>query len=318
LTTTSTFTGFKIASLIGSAKYDYKGKYLFSGNIRYDGSSRFGADYKFGLFGGVSGAWRISEEEFLKPIEVISDLKIRASIGVVGVQPTSDFAALSLYSSPGAPGAYNGGASIRPSQIPNPQLTWEQTQQIGFGLDFGLFNNRITVAADYYKKKTTKLLLDRALPANSGFANIRENGGRLDGQGVELELSTVNLDLDNSLRWTTSFNVAWTKNELKELTNGATRILNDHIVGKPTNVLYTFKYAGVNPADGRPMFYDVNDNLTYVPLEGRDDRIVGYGNPDFYGGLTNTLDFKGFTLDFMFQYQYGNSSYLQTAQLKIN
>ncbi|RZK76808.1 MAG: TonB-dependent receptor [Pedobacter sp.] len=315
LTTTSTFTGFKIASLIGSAKYDYKGKYLLAGNIRYDGSSRFGADYKFGLFGGVSGAWRISEEEFLKPIEFISDLKLRASIGVVGAQPTSDFAPLSLYSSPGSAGAYNGAASIRPSQIPNPQLTWEETQQIGVGLDFGLFDNRITVAADYYKKKTTKLLLDRALPANSGFATIRENGGRLDGQGVELELSTVNLDLEGGFRWTTSFNVAWAKNELKELTNGATRIGSTHFIGKPTNALFTFRYAGVNPADGRPMFYDINNNITYVPLAGTDDVIVGYGNPDFYGGLTNTLDYKGFTLDFMFQYQYGNSSYLQTGQI---
>jgi TonB-linked SusC/RagA family outer membrane protein len=315
LTTTSTFGGYKIASLIGSAKYDYKGKYLISGNLRYDGSSRFGAEYRFGLFGGVSAGWRMTEEEWMKPLTFIDDLKIRLNYGVVGVQPTTDFNALSLYSSPGATGAYNGGASIRPNNIPNPELTWEETQQIGGGIDFAFFGSRLSGSVDYYKKKTTKLLLDRTLPSNSGFGSIRENGGRLDGQGIDVELTTVNLDMDNGFRWSTSFNVAWTKNELKALNNGATRIGNTYIVGKPTNILYSFRYAGVNPADGRPMFYDVNNNITYLPLANTDDTILGYGNPDFYGGLTNTLDFKGFTLDFMFQYQYGNSSYLQTAQI---
>jgi len=317
LTTTSTFTQYKIASLIGSLKYDYKSKYLFSGSLRYDGSSRFGNDYKFGLFGGVSGGWRISQEEFLKNSKIISELKLRGSFGVVGTQPTTDFGALALYGSPGSTGAYNGGGSIRPTQLANPELTWEQTQQTGLGLDFGFLNNRITGAIDVYKKKTTKLLLDRALPSNSGFTSIRENGGRLDGKGLDFELTTVNLDMSNGFKWTTTFNIAFFKNKLIELNNGATRIGNTQIVGYPTNILYTFKYAGVNPADGRPMYYDKNENLTYVPVAGvnADDRIIGYGNPKAFGGFGNTFSFKGFSLDVLFQYQYGNSSYLQTAQI---
>ncbi|RYF21651.1 MAG: TonB-dependent receptor [Flavobacteriales bacterium] len=313
--TTSTFTGFKIASLIGSVNYDYKGKYLLTGNLRYDGSSRFGADYKFGLFGGVSAGWRITEEEFMKPITFLSDLKLRGNFGVVGTQPTTDFGAIALYTSPGAGGAYNGAAAIRPSQIANPLLTWEQTQQIGLGLDFGILNNRITGAIDIYQKKTTKLLLDRTLPINSGFTSVRENGGRLDGKGLDLELSTVNLDFKDGFKWVTTFNIAFFRNKLIELNNGATRIGNSHIVGSPTNILYTFRYAGVNPADGRPMFYDVNNNITYVPLANQDDTIVGFGNPNSFGGLSNTFSYKGVSLDVMFQYQYGNSSYLQTAQI---
>lgn len=318
VSTTSTFTGFKLASYIGSLRYDYKGKYLLSGNVRYDGSSRFGADQKFGLFGGVSGGWRISAEDFMKSLEFVSDLKLRGSFGVVGVQPTSDFGALSLYNSPGATGAYNGAASIRPSQLANPNLTWEQSQQVGAGLDFGLFNNRITASVDVYQKKTTKLLLNRVLPTNSGFTSITENGGRLDGKGLEIELNTVNVDA-GGFKWTTMFNISFNKNKLKELNNGATRIGTNYIVGEPTNLLYSFKYAGVNPADGRPMFYDKNNNITYVPvanaLGNGDDRILGNANPTSYGGFGNTFSYKGLTLDVMFQYQYGNSSYLQTAQI---
>ncbi|WP_082434936.1 TonB-dependent receptor [Pedobacter sp. Hv1] len=315
LTTTSTFTGFKIASLIGNVKYDYKGKYLFTGNIRYDGSSRFGADYKFGLFGGASAGWRIKGEEFLKSVDFLSDLKLRGSFGVVGTQPGSDFGAISLYNSPGAAGAYNGLASIRPSQLANPLLTWEQQQQIGLGLDMGFFNNRITAAVDIYKKKTTKLLLDRTLPSNSGFTSIRENGGRLDGKGIDIELNTINLDLENGFKWTTMFNIAFFRNKLIELNNGAQRIGTSYIVGKPTNILYSFEYAGVNAADGRPMFYDVNGNITYVPLANTDDRILGYANPSSFGGFGNTFSYKGLTLDVLFQYQYGNSTYLQTGQI---
>ena len=317
LTTTSTFTQYKIASIIGSLKYDYKSKYLFSSNLRYDGSSRFGNDYKFGLFGGVSGGWRISQEEFLKNSKLVSELKLRASFGVVGTQPTTDFGALALYGSPGSTGAYNGGGSIRPTQLANPELTWEQTQQTGVGLDFGFFNNRITGAVDLYKKKTTKLLLDRTLPTNSGFTSIRENGGQLDGKGLDVEINTVNLDLENGFKWSSTFNIAFFKNKLISLNNGATRIGNTYIVGQPTNILYTFKYAGVNPADGRPMFYDKNNNITYIPVAGvdADDRIIGFANPKSFGGFGNTFSYKGVSLDILFQYQYGNSSYLQTAQI---
>lgn len=313
--TTSTFTQFKIASLIGNVKYDYKGKYLISGNLRYDGSSRFGANYKFGLFGGVSAGWRITEENFMKSAEFVSDLKLRASYGVVGVQPTSDFGAISLYNSPGAGGAYNGAASIRPSQLANPLLTWEETAQTGLGLDFGFFNNRITGAIDIYKKKVTKLLLDRTLPINSGFTTIRENGGRLDGKGLDFELTTINFDTEGGFKWSTTFNIAFYRNKLIELNGGAQRIGNTFIVGQPTNILYTFAYAGVNPADGRPMFYDANNNITYVPVAGRDDRIIGFGNPSSFGGFGNNFSYKGLSLDVLFQYQYGNASYLQTGQI---
>jgi TonB-linked SusC/RagA family outer membrane protein len=319
VSTTSTFTGFKLASFIGSLRYDYKGKYLLSGNLRYDGSSRFGADQKFGMFGGVSAGWRISDEEWLKSAEFLSDLKIRASYGVVGVQPIGDFQALSLYSSPGAIGAYSGGASIRPTQLSNPNLTWEQSKQTGLGLDFGFFNNRVTGAVDVYQKVTNRLLLNRVLPLNSGFSSVLENGGRLDGKGIDFELTTVNFDSPKGFRWSTSFNIAFTKNKLKELNAGATRIGTSYIVGEPTNILYSFKYAGVNPADGRPMFYDKNNNITYTPVANSngtgDDRILGYNNPTSYGGLGNTFSYRGLTLDVMFQYQYGNSSYLQTGQI---
>lgn len=319
LTTTSTYTGFKIASLIGSVKYDYKGKYLFSGNVRYDGSSRFGANYKFGWFGGASAGWRLSSEDFLKSAEWLSDLKLRASYGVVGTQPINDFQSMTLYSSPGSSGAYNGDATIRQSQIGNPLLTWEQTAQTGLGVDFAFFKNRVFGSIDIYQKRTSKLLLNRVLPGNSGFSSVFENAGKLNGKGLDFEITTVNLDMDNGFRWSTTFNIALTKNKVVEVNSGADRNGTNTIVGQPSDALWTFKYAGVNPADGRPMYYDKNNNITYNPVANDkgngDDRIIGFNNPTSYGGFGNTFSYKGLTLDVLFQYQYGNSSYLQSAQL---
>jgi TonB-dependent starch-binding outer membrane protein SusC len=132
---TSIFTGYKLAGYFVNLKYDFKDKYLLSVTGRYDGSSRFGADQRYGLFYGISGGWRISSESFLSDVTFISDLKLRASYGVVGVQPLGDFQSLDLY---GNGGQYNNLAGIRPSQLGNPNLTWEQAATIDLGLDFAV------------------------------------------------------------------------------------------------------------------------------------------------------------------------------------
>ncbi|WP_113660954.1 SusC/RagA family TonB-linked outer membrane protein [Pedobacter nanyangensis] len=310
----STFTGYKIASLIGNINYDYKGKYLLTGNLRYDGSSRFGADQKFGLFGGVSAGWRISGEDFMKSVSFVNDLKLRASYGVTGVQPTADFGALTLFTSGGAAGAYNGGGSLRPSQLGNAALSWEASKQLGAGLDFSLFGGRLSGAFDVFKKNNTKLLLSRTLPANSGFTGITENAGEVESKGIETELTSVNINTKSGFKWSTSFNIAFVKNKLLSLNAGATRIGNSYIVGEPLNVLWTYRYAGVNPADGRAMYYDKNNNITYQPVTA-DQTKIGDSNPNFYGGFINTFSYKGLTLDVMFQYQYGNHAYIQTQQV---
>ncbi|MGM9476418.1 SusC/RagA family TonB-linked outer membrane protein [Pedobacter sp. GSP4] len=310
--TTSTFTGYRSAGVLGNLKYDYKGKYLFSTNLRYDGSSRFGDNKKFGLFYGVSGGWRIIDEEFMKGLTFVSDLKLRASYGETGVQPLDNFGSLALYGNGGQYGNPGLAGGLRPTQLPNPDLTWEVSKQLNFGLDLGLLKNRITLSFDIYRKTNSDLILARTLPGDSGFGSINENAGEARTEGIEFDLNTVNLEGD--FRWTTNFNIAFNRNKLLKLNNGLTNIQDFvYTVGMPLSQIYTFKYAGVNPADGRAMFYDINNNITYNPTNA-DRFFIGDQNPDFYGGLTNNLSYKGFSLDFLFQYEYGKSAFIQAGQ----
>lgn len=313
----STYEAFKIASLAANVKYDYKDKYLLSANIRRDGSSRFGANNKFGNFYGVSAGWRITGEDFMKSVEFLSDLKLRGSFGVVGSLPTNNFGSLSLY---GNGGQYVGLPGLRPTQLASPNLTWEESKQVDLGLDFSLFNNRISASIDVYNKKNTGLILGRTLPGDSGFSSVLENAGAVRNRGVELQLNTVNVKYKD-FQWATNFNIAFNENELLKLREGTPEITvttdgNDYvdIVGLPLNSIRTYQYAGVNPADGRPMFYDKNNNITYSPVNA-DLKFVGNLNPKYYGGFGNTFTYKGLSLDVLFQYQYGNEATLPTGQV---
>ena len=305
----SLFTGYKTASIISSAKYDYQSKYLASATLRYDGSSRFGTSNKYAVFYGLSAGWRLTAENFLKDVSFLNDLKLKVSYGVVGVQPTDNFLSLSLY---GDGGQYNNLPGIRPVQIANPNLSWEQSAQTDIGLDFALFNSRFTGSVDVYRKKNSKLLLARTTPSDTGFPSIFENGGEIEAKGIDIDLNSVNFN-SRSFKWTTNFNIGFVKNKLLSLSNGETRIGNTYIVGQPLNLIYTYKYAGVNAADGRAFYYDKNNNLTYNPKTD-DQRIVGDTNPSFFGGLGNTFTYRGISLDALFQYQYGNESTLGIQQ----
>ncbi|GHM99343.1 SusC/RagA family TonB-linked outer membrane protein [Cytophagales bacterium WSM2-2] len=318
---TSTFTGYKLAGVFANLKYDYKDKYLASATIRYDGSSRFGASNRYGAFYGLSAGWRMKSEDFMSNVNFIDDLKIRGSYGVVGVQPqitatatqNSDFLSLSLY---GNGNQYNGLGGIRPVQLANGALSWEQAATLDFGLDFAIWGSRISGSVDFWKKNNTGILLPRQLPADSGFPNIYKNGGEIENKGIDFELTSVNVN-NGGFKWSTSFNITFIQNKLLSLYDGLTVSTisgQRYVVGQPLNILYTYKYAGVNPADGRPMYYDINGNTTYSP-KTTDQQIIGSQNPKFYGGFANSFSYKGFSLEVFFNYQYGNNAFLQAAQI---
>ncbi|SEL54328.1 SusC/RagA family TonB-linked outer membrane protein [Parapedobacter koreensis] len=310
----STFTGYRLASLIGSVNYDYKAKYLLTANVRYDGSSRFGADNKFGLFGGVSAGWRISEETFMDPLSFLDELKLRASYGITGDQSgIGDFEPLPLFSSPGAAASYNGSPTLRPSQIASLALGWESLHSLNLGLDFGFFKNRIFGTFDIYSNDRDNMLLNQQLPMDSGYGSVTINAGKARMQGIDIELGVVPFRSNSGFKWTSSFNIAFVRSKLLALNDGATEVNNGrYVVGKQLNLVYSPIWAGVNPADGRAMYYDANGNITYSPQSTADRKIIGSYNPDFYGGWTNTFSYKGFTLDALFQYQYGNTAMTQT------
>ncbi len=279
--------------------------------MRYDGSSRFGLEKQYGLFGGVNGTWRISGEDFLADNKTISDLKLRASYGVVGNDQIADFASRALF---GAGGAYLGANGIRPSQLGNANLSWEQAATTNVGIDYGLFKNRITGSIDVYRRVNSNLLLSRPLVSDSGFGAISENIGKVQNEGIEFGLNTINLDTKSGIRWNTDFNISFQRNKILELLPGTQRIGDSFFVGQPIDVIYTYGWAGVNPADGRPMWYDGKGNYTYNLIGATDQKVQGTRYPKFFGGLNNTVSYKNLSLDFLFQYQYGNKSFVSIFQ----
>jgi TonB-dependent starch-binding outer membrane protein SusC len=301
------YTTWKVGSFFANAKYDYKDKYLVSATARYDGSSRFGANNRWGLFYSGAVAYRISSEEFMSGVSWIDDLKVRASYGVTGNSSIGNFASRALF---GGGGDYVGLPGIRPTQLGNDNLSWERAETINLGLDFAIFGSRVFGAVEVYDRKNKDLLLNAALPNDSGFGSITSNVGVVQNQGVEVELNTVNID-KGGFKWATSFNVSFQRNEILAL-DGRENIGNTLRVGYPVSIYWYTKYAGVNPADGRAMYYDTLNNITYTP-QGRDARYAGSPLPKGFGGLTNTFSYKGITLEVFFQSQWGNDNLNNTA-----
>ncbi len=298
------WTGYHRASGFGQVNYDFKKKYVATFTLRRDGSSRFGVENKYGLFKSVSAAWILKEESFLSGVNMLSDLKLRASYGETGNDDIGDFPAVALYSG-GTAVNYNGTPGIRPAGLANTQLGWETNQTVNMGLDFGLFNNRVTSSIDIYKKTTKDLLLTTPVPAISGFDSYTANVGQMVNRGVEVELNTVNIDMGGFL-WKSTFNFAYNENYVSELYGGLQELPGNTSVrvGHSIGSFFTQEYAGVNPATGRPMWYDINRNLTYQPTAA--DRIVlGNNQPEFYGGFINSFSYQGFSLDAQFNYEYG-------------
>ncbi|UJH89878.1 TonB-dependent receptor [Antarcticibacterium sp. 1MA-6-2] len=214
-------------------------KYLFKGSLRYDGSSRFGEVNWYGFFPAASAGWIISEEDFLRDSGTLSLLKLRGSWGITGNAGIGNFASLGLFSGR----AYNQRAALYPSQLGNPELKWERTQQVDIGLDYGLFNSRVTGEIDYYVKTTNDLLLDQPIPGTSGFSSITRNVGSMVNRGFEFVLNTRNIT-GIDFNWSTSFNLSTLDNEVKELPGGdIVSGLNIVREGETISSFYMVEYA---------------------------------------------------------------------------
>lgn len=311
---TSTITNYSFLSYFGRARYNFARKYLLNLSARVDGSSRFGQDKRYAFFPAASAGWVLSEEGFLKDNSLLSFLKLRASWGVSGNADIGNFQSLGLYGS----GNYNGVSTLSPDQIPNPALTWEKSTELDFGIDFGLFNNRLSGEIDYYIKNTTDLLLNVPVPATSGFTNQFQNIGELRNKGVELVLNSNNFT--GKFSWTTSFNVAYNQNEVISLADGQTIIddgsnMNVVKVGEPIGAFFGAEYAGVDPDNGDALWYvnamDDNGNIIDPTATTNDFSeanfvVLGSPLPNVIYGLDNTLSYGGLTLNVRFQGQTGN------------
>ncbi len=306
---TSVATKSAFLSYFARANYKFKDKYLFSVSGRVDGSSVFGAEKRYGFFPAISAGWILSEENFLKNQDAISFLKLRASWGLTGnADGFGNFASRGLWG--GAP--YNGISGLASTQIANPDLRWEKSNQVDIGLDFGLIHNRISGQIDFYNRNTDDLIYDVPIPGNTGYTNKTVNIGAMQNRGLEIVLNSDNI-ASKDFKWSTSLNLAFNKNKIVRLDGNQTsipgndgRYLNSLIVGQSIGIFYGPKFAGADPANGDALFYLPDGKTTTNDYNAAGNFIVGNPNPKLIGGFSNTFSYKGIDLTVLFQGVFGN------------
>jgi len=321
----SNYSHWSLASFMGRVNYAFRDKYLATVSARYDGSSRLAEGHKWVLFPSVALAWRLKSEDFLKNVGVLSDLKLRGGWGRTGnsaIAPYKTEGALSIiqYVYGDAP-----ALGFSPLEMINPSLTWETTGQFNAGIDFGLFNGRISGTIDVYKQNTYNLLLSRNLPTVSGFSSILSNVGRTSNEGIEAAITTVNMATKN-FEWRTDWIFATNRQKIVELYNGKVDDVGAKwFIGKPVNVFYDVTNAGIwqnTDADkGEIARYNANGS-TFKPgdirpldrnhdykIDASDRYIIGQQDPKWTASLGNNFRYKNFDASFLLYAMVGQTVY---------
>ena len=340
----------RLLSFFARGNYNFDNRYLFTATVRADGSSVFSSKNKWGYFPSFSAAWRVSEEKFMKNIETISNLKLRLGWGTVGNDRITNYLSMDLYSASKYGVGQQLVTVLQPKQLANKDLKWEGSTTTNVGIDLGLFENRLNITADFFLKNTKDLLLEQKLAYVTGFSSQWQNIGKIQNKGVELNISSTNIHTRN-FSWQTDFNISFIKNTLKALQDGTSYIQsatsfnsnfsgNDYIsiVGSSLGQIYGYAFDGVYQNSDfnklpngtmqlKPGVTDISQHageaakpgmVKYKDIDGDgvitpDDRtVIGDGQPDWYGGITNTFNYKNIDFSFMFQFQYGNDVYNAT------
>lgn len=313
-----------LTSLLSRLTYNYKGKYLLTAAVRSDGSSRFGSQNRWGTFPSASLGWVVSDERFLNDFQKVSFAKIRASYGVTGNNNIGNYTQYALINNTvNAVFGNNVAPGAVVTSLANPNLGWETTKQFDVGFDLGMFNDRVQLVYDYYRKNTTNLLYSVQVAQESGFGNFNDNIGEIKFWGHEVALTTINTT--GKLRWTTNANISFNRNKVIALADGINRVYGTfHItrVGEPFGQFYGHKAQGVymNAEDlanspqvpgrstvGSIKLTDQNGDGIITHGGDMDDRvIIGNPFPKFTYGITNTMNYGKFDLTIVGSGSYGN------------
>lgn len=332
-----------LASLFGRVNYSFDSKYYLTGTFRGDGTSKFAKGKKWGYFPSGAFAWNMTKENFMKGIKVISNSKLRVSYGITGNNRVTDFPYIATLSLPVSASYSFNNATPSPGIIPfslaNESLEWESTKQLDLGYDIGLFNNKIELTVDVYRKTTENLLLNASLPPSSGFATVYKNIGTLRNEGLEFNLNTSNVRTKD-FSWSSNFNISFNNNKIIALAENQEMLLSSAFIanspwisqiGQPTGMFYGYAFDGVyqfedfdNPSPGvyilrkdRPdnglarasvqpgdqRYKDINGDGT---INAFDNVITGRSQPIHTGGFSNNFNYKGIDLNVFFQWSYGN------------
>ena len=320
-------------SIFAEANYNYKGKYMASLSFRTDASTNFGKDNRYGKFYSVSGAWLVSSEKFMQKQKALSFLKLRLSYGTSGKEAGIDYLNYTLYAIGKDYEDYYREHPLYPSSYPavinqlgNDQLTWETAYTFDFGMDMGFLNDRIRLNADYYRRRNSDLIMSVATAAGIGVGAQYRNVGEMLNQGVELTLNTHTLK-SQDFNWYTTFTFSYNKNKLTKLydgyfVNGEGRTFYE---GDNIDMLKKVKVTGVDKETGKPIYERVNEdgsieqvNTLTAATSGNGElsyQDVGLKRAPYYGGFTNTFQYKNFELYVHMTYSFGYKaySYLKTS-----
>ena len=326
-----------VQSLLFNSNYSYDGKYLAQLSLRRDGASNFGK--KYGNFFSISGGWNINREEWFKA-DYINTLKLRAAYGTVGNRPSSLYPQYDLYAvNPAA--SYDGIPGLLISQIGNKNLTWEETYTSGLGLDATAFDNRVRLTLDYYNKSTDNILYNVPISGLTGVTRLWQNVGKMKNKGIEIALGG-DIIRTNDLTWSLDLNMGHNVNKLTDiyktrnsdgtfsakpiivgddlgLAGSASRILQ---IGLPVDTYYMPEWAGVNPDDGKPMWYKVTRDANGNEVERiktssyaqASQEKLDKASPDVFGGINTALTWKKFDLNAVFGYSVGGKVYNYSRQ----
>ncbi|MGC4104354.1 SusC/RagA family TonB-linked outer membrane protein [Ferruginibacter sp.] len=322
LSTSSNLLEQQLLSYMARVNYSFRDKYLLTASIRRDGSSVFAKGHQYDNFPSAALAWRISREDFMKRFNWVNDLKLRAGVGVTGNSAVAAYstqgAIISLFypfSSTNTAGAYTNPL------LANQDLKWEKTQQFNVGLDFSLFNRRVSGSVDVYTSKTSDLLMNRPLPSVTGYTSTYYNIGKTANNGIDITLTTVNVKT-RDIMWMTTFNAAWQKDHIVGLSNGNQDDINGNLfIGQPLKVLYGYKAVGIwqvgdsaamkafnaNGGSFTPGFTRVADLNGDNKIDPNNDRqIIGWTTPRWVVGMSNTVSYKNLELTV---FLYGRLNY---------
>lgn len=267
----------KLLSFFARFNYGFKDKYLFTASFRADGSSKFGKNNKWGYFPAFSAAWRLGEEEFIKNLNIFSDLKVRLGYGMAGNNRIDSYVSLPMLTSV----TYPNGDSTQPGyvskQIPNPNLKWEANKTFNFGLDFGFFNQRLTISPEFYINRSSNLLLNAKLPTSSGYDSMVINAGETENKGIDLTINSTNI-MTKDFTWNTAVTLSHNKNSVKKLTGEDVQLWeasfgynqNTHIIGvnQPLGQMYGYVTDGLYQVsdfdyDEATKTYTLKDGVPY-------------------------------------------------------
>jgi TonB-dependent starch-binding outer membrane protein SusC len=302
LTSKKSFVQYRYNSVFGRLNYNYDNKYLVNLTGRRDGSSRFGPGRQFANFGAAGLAWIFTKEKWIeKNLPFINFGKFRTSYGITGNDLIGNYQFLDTYTATNFP--YQGGTSLLPGKLYNPDYSWEQIRKIDLAIELSFFKDRLSLTVDHFRNRSENQIIGYSLPAQTGFSSILKNfPGIVTNTGFEYSLSTKNIE-KKWFSWRSNFQFTITKNELKEfpgLQNSG--YSKRYIIGKPLNIGIGYQFAGVNPQTGVYQFLDKDKTVTQAPTVA-DYTYIGTTDPDFYGSIQNSFHYGQWDLDFLFEFR---------------